>query len=43
MGQQPVKVDGVSDEWHEPLSSYNAATKVTTRKLMSGGLTLDIN
>lgn len=62
--QQPIKVDGVSDEWHEPLNNYNTATKlafalandqqnlyiiiesldeVTTGKLMSGGLTLDIN
>jgi len=62
--QHPVKVDGVSDEWHEPLNNYNTETKlafalandqqnlyliiesldeVTTRKLMSGGLTLDIN
>ncbi|MBB6272688.1 hypothetical protein HDF26_003145 [Pedobacter cryoconitis] len=60
----PVKVDGVSDEWHEPLNNYNTETKLafalandqqnlyliiesldemTTRKLMSGGLTLDIN
>lgn len=62
--QQPVKVDGISDEWHEPLNNYNTDTKlafalandqqnlyiiiesldeVTTRKLMSAGLTLDIN
>ncbi|MGY0040804.1 hypothetical protein [Pedobacter sp. NJ-S-72] len=62
--QQPVKVDGVSDEWHEPLNNYNTETKLafglandqqnlyliiesmddaTTRKLMSAGLTLDIN
>ncbi len=62
--KQPIKVDGVSNEWHEPLNNYNTETKlafalandqqnlyliiesldeVTTRKLMSGGLTLDIN
>ncbi|QNK61833.1 hypothetical protein H7F33_14895 [Pedobacter sp. PAMC26386] len=62
--QQPVKVDGISDEWHEPLNNYNTETKLafalandqqnlyliiesldeaTTRKLLAGGLTLDIN
>ncbi|KIO76319.1 hypothetical protein TH53_15290 [Pedobacter lusitanus] len=62
--QQPVKVDGISAEWHEPLNNYNTETKlafalandqqnlyliiestdeITTRRLMSGGLTLNIN
>ena len=62
--QQPIKVDGISNEWHEPLNNYNTETKlafalandqqnlyliiesldeVTTRKLLTGGLTLDIN
>ena len=26
--QQPVKVDGIPDEWHEPLNNYNTDTKL---------------
>lgn len=26
--QQPVKVDGIPDEWHEPLNNYNTDTRL---------------